>query len=244
MAAILLIHGYSGGPRDLKELGEHLEQQLGGPVVTPALPGHASQPEDLIGVTPADWLATIAAQYQALRRAHDRVAVLGLSFGANLMFSYISQLPAEERPNALVALGAPARFVYQPLIEALVAAVKPFAPILTKPEKGFLANEEIPGYTQIAYRRMPLGSFQGMLRFVRTQMTPLVLGKVTSPTLLIQGTNDPIIISTSPHFFAQHLGSMDKKIVIWQEPYHLIVQGQRKDELAVLIAKWLQKWLG
>ena len=116
-----------------------------------------------------------------------------------------------------------------------------FGPDLVKPERGFFANEQIPGYEQTCYNRVPIKAFLEMMSFLKREMNATTFEKIQAPTLIIQGTSDPIITSRSAETIYSGIHSATKKIIHWQDPFHLIVQGQRKQELYALITDWLMQ---
>lgn len=79
----LLIHGFAGTPPELRRLGEHLAAH-GWLCSAPALPGHATRPEDLIASRWQDWADGVAAALDELAARCDVVAIAGQSMGAAL----------------------------------------------------------------------------------------------------------------------------------------------------------------
>ena len=81
--ALLLLHGFSGCPYEMRWLGDRLAQQ-GYSVSAPALPGHATYPAALNGVRFEEWTASVAAAVRHLRaEVSPRVVVIGHSMGAS-----------------------------------------------------------------------------------------------------------------------------------------------------------------
>lgn len=102
--AVLLIHGSTGTPADLLELGDHLFE-AGFTVYGMRAPGHPAEEPDL-AKTP--WQAVVLDaenRYGMLANCCPRVYVLGFSFGAAAVLNL--RLPA--LPRALVLL-APALY--------------------------------------------------------------------------------------------------------------------------------------
>lgn len=79
----LLIHGFAGTPPELRRLGEHLAAH-GWQCYAPALPGHATRPEDLVPTRWQDWAAGVDAALDELASRCDVMAVAGQSMGAAL----------------------------------------------------------------------------------------------------------------------------------------------------------------
>lgn len=236
MSSILILHGFTGNPRDARELAIYLRTKLGAEVDVPRLPGHGTKPEDLFHVTFRDWYETALAAYDRLAQ-QGPVAVIGISFGANLMF----RLATERQPVALVALGAPYRMSRQFPIRVGVKFMKLWTSTYIK--RGPHKNEHIPGYRQTAYDRIPLVALEQFMRFLETYMRPQTLHSVEAPALLVQSTIDPVVAPHSLDRFMRHLGSKEKRVLIWNHHRHLLVQGGRKDELFTEVASFIKPYL-
>ena len=82
---VLLLHGLTGSPAEMRLLGESLAE-AGFTVLAVRLPGHGTIPEDLERMTAGDWLSAAMDGYAVL--ASDarvrRIAVVGHSMGALL----------------------------------------------------------------------------------------------------------------------------------------------------------------
>ncbi len=117
--AALLLHGLSGTPREMTQLGSLLHAD-GFTVSIPRLPGHGTSGEDFARSRWKDWLAAAAEAYGQLRSVSDSVFLAGLSMGGNLAVLLASRL--EVRRLALVA---PALRVRSPLLAA-APVLRPF----------------------------------------------------------------------------------------------------------------------
>lgn len=232
--AVLIAHGFTGSPHELRALAAFLEDR-GLHVQLPTLPGHDTSPHDLLENGPDIWLAALQAEYDALHAKHDLVGVLGLSVGGSLAV----KLAAGTNPAFLATIGAPVRLSYHQLMRLALKVYRLLTPDLVKPDKGFFANEEIPGFTQRCYDRVPIAAFEAMMRFLERDMIPATFRAVQAPSLIIQGTHDPIVAPWSAQRLLIELGSAEKRLVLWEDPYHLIVQGQRKEALYTTIADWI-----
>lgn len=80
--AVLLLHGFTGSPWEVRPLGEALAAR-GAFVSCPRLPGHGTTPEALLFAGHRDWLRAAQASLEALQPAR-RLVVAGLSMGALL----------------------------------------------------------------------------------------------------------------------------------------------------------------
>lgn len=80
---VLLTHGLSDSPYHMRHLGEFF-QRNGFRVMAVLLPGHGTQPGDLLGVRWEDWAAAVAYGVQSLVEEVDDVYLAGFSAGAAL----------------------------------------------------------------------------------------------------------------------------------------------------------------
>src|SRR5512138_3744096 len=81
--ACLLIHGFTGTPKEMRWMGEFLNRH-GYTCLGIRLTGHATDPEDMIRSNWTDWAASVEDGYSLLRSFTDNIFLLGLSMGGAL----------------------------------------------------------------------------------------------------------------------------------------------------------------
>lgn len=234
-SAVLIAHGFTGSPHELRSLAAYLEER-GLYVQLPTLPGHDTSPDELLTNGPDAWLQALSEEYVRLKQVHDEVGLLGLSLGGSLAV----RVAADVGPSFLVTIGAPVRLSYHQAMRVALKIYRLITPDLVKPEKGFFANEEIPGFTQRCYERVPIAAFESMMGFLEQDMNPDTFRKIEAPALIIQGNHDPIVAPWSAQRLLDGLHSKEKRLLRWEDPFHLIVQGQRKHELYQRIGEWIE----
>ncbi len=101
--AVLLLHGFTGSPWEMRPLGEALAAR-GFHAHAPLLAGHGRTPEAMLFAGAREWLACAEAALSTLQGAR-RVSVAGLSMGA--LLAMILGARYREQVRALVLL-APA----------------------------------------------------------------------------------------------------------------------------------------
>lgn len=99
-AAVLLLHGFTGSPWEVRPLGESLAAR-GYHVLAPRLPGHGVSPEEMLHVGADDWKRAAFTAFDSLER-FEKTYVAGLSMGGLL-----SVLLAAEREVRRIVLMAP-----------------------------------------------------------------------------------------------------------------------------------------
>jgi carboxylesterase len=80
---VLLIHGLTGTPAEMRMVGKGLNR-AGFTVVGVRLAGHCGTEDDLVATSWEDWYASVEAAADELRGRVDRLFVAGLSMGAVL----------------------------------------------------------------------------------------------------------------------------------------------------------------
>ena len=102
---VLLIHGFTGLPAELRLLGEYLNAR-GFTVLAIRLAGHGTTVEDLSRMEHEDWMDSVRDGYAILSGACDRISVVGHSMGADLAMPPSAELEVAHA----VSLCAPIMF--------------------------------------------------------------------------------------------------------------------------------------
>ena len=102
--AVLLLHGFTGNPNDVKRLGRYLAER-NYTVHAPLYKGHGLDPLTLIHSNPQEWWDSVVEGYDVLReKGYEEIAVAGVSLGG--IFSL--KLGVERPMKAIVTMSAPA----------------------------------------------------------------------------------------------------------------------------------------
>lgn len=99
--AVLLLHGFTGSPWELRPVGESLAAR-GVHVRCPRLPGHGTTPEAMLFAGVTEWLAAATEALEALAGA-KRVALIGLSMGGLLAMVLAARHRAKVKGLVLMA---------------------------------------------------------------------------------------------------------------------------------------------
>lgn len=83
---ILLIHGFTGSPWEMREIGCHLAEQ-GHLCLGVRLPGHGTSAADLADRSLEEWVESVEQGYRYLQQKTERVIGIGLSTGALLLLA-------------------------------------------------------------------------------------------------------------------------------------------------------------
>ena len=101
----ILSHGFTGSPKEVKELGIFLAKK-GISTIGPLLPGHGTNVKDMIPTTKEDWYEEYTRAFRMLEENCEEIFVGGLSLGGLLTLKFASEHKAivtEGRDQGTVA---------------------------------------------------------------------------------------------------------------------------------------------
>lgn len=183
---VLLIHGYTGSPPEMRLLGEYLHSR-GMTVSAPLLPGHGTSVDDMNRSRWRDWTRCVEQALADLRSRCELVFVGGLSMGT-LLTLYLAEQHAD-LPGAM--LYSPALKVAERRL-ALAPLAKYFVRSLPK---GANADQDLTSPTAAqhlwSYEENPIAAAAELLALRRQVQRRLQA--VACPLLIVHSTLDPAI---------------------------------------------------
>jgi len=211
---VLLIHGFTATPVEVKLVAEILHQR-GYTVSGPRLPGHGTTVEELNGCTWRDWADHVTRAYNELASHCERVFVGGESMGGLLALYLGSAYPEIAGLVAYApALRAASRLIY------LTPLLKLFIKVLEKNRPGddadSIVNQRWQGYTVD-----PLPAAAQLLALQRQVKRRLT--KITQPLLVMQGRLDTTLDIRGAEQVIAQVHSADKELLWFEQSTHCLI---------------------
>lgn len=209
---VLLIHGFTGLPAELRLMGAYLNER-GFTVLAIRLAGHGTTVEDLSRMEHEDWMDSVRDGYAILSGACERVSVIGHSMGA--VFALL--LSIESELAHVVSLGAPIMIAPEQGLEHLPtreACIDRYVP------KARRKLRDVPQGANNTYRRMPLVSIHELLDVVAILCAQI--GRVTAPLLIVHGERDHTADPKSADYLYENVGSPRCEKFILPDAGHLL----------------------
>jgi len=201
----LLIHGFTGAPKEMRWMGEYLAEQ-GYSVLGIRLAGHATHPEDMIRSRATDWIASVEDGYQLLRGLADHVYLIGLSMGGVLSLLMSTQLDV----RGVVGISTPYQLPKDWRLNFIefLSLFQPYTPkSKSPPGSGWFDQEARKG--NVSYPQNPVRSV-GELNKLIIQMRA-ALPHVKVPVLLIHSKDDQYVLPENLELIYEDLvGIQDK----------------------------------
>jgi carboxylesterase len=123
--SFLLLHGFTGIPRELSQIGDALAG-AGYTVYCPRYPGHGTDRADFSTTRAEDWLRRAMDAYLELKARSEKVYVLGHSMGG-----LIATIAASAFESERLVLLAPAFQLFNKAMP-LTPLMAPFAPVIKR----------------------------------------------------------------------------------------------------------------
>jgi carboxylesterase len=232
----LLIHGFTGTPKEMRWLGEYLAG-CGHTVLGIRLAGHATRPEDLPRTRWQDWLHSVEDGWHLLKDSTQTVFVMGLSMGGSLALLLASRCFTPSTPVAgVVAMSTPYALPDDPRLPyaRLLAKIKPEVPKGPPDWRNLEAGRDHIDYPN--YPTLGIAEMRDLLAEMRR-----VLPLVQAPTLLIHSRADEGVLPVNMQRIFDHLGSQDKQMLWVENSGHVVVREPERERIFEAIEEFISR---
>ncbi|GAB4457502.1 MAG: alpha/beta fold hydrolase [Anaerolineales bacterium] len=234
--ACLLIHGFTGTPKEMRWMGDYLNQQ-GYTCLGVRLAGHATDPEDMIRSNWTDWTASVEDGYSLLRGLTDRIFLVGLSMGGVLSLLMSTRLTV----TGVVAMSTPYKLPDDPRLRHIDWIAR-FAPYMPKsdeePGAGWFDKEAFREH--VSYPQNPVRSI-GQLNRLLGEMRA-ALPKVNVPVLLIHSKDDRYVLPENmERIFADLNNASDKTKLFVSRSGHVVTRDAARQQVFEAALEFIQR---
>ena len=231
----LLIHGFTGSPKEMRWMGEDLAGR-GYSVLGIRLAGHATQPADMIRSRREDWMASVEDGYNLLRGAAQRIYLVGLSMGGALALLMSTRLEVA----GVAGLSVPYRLPrdYPAWLLILLSRFIRFQPKSRRPP-GSGWFDRAAYAQQVSYPQNPVRSIaelQLLLAEVRA-----ALPRVRVPVLLLHSKDDSYVLPENLERIHARLGSPDKHMHWLMGSGHVVTRDAARLEAFQAVADFIER---
>jgi carboxylesterase len=227
---ILLFHGFTATPLEVRGLADEIHSQLGWTVYAPLLPGHGTSPQDLAGTRYQDWINSAEEALNKLKTCTTTWYIGGESMGG-LLALYL----AARHPEIIkVAIFAPALRIKGVLKAKLLKRL-----IFGSPKKHLEPTRQ--GYLPWqGYRVNPLSAVAEMGDLQNAVIENLP--QIHQPLIIFQGNQDETIDHRSASMVYNAVSSIRKILVELDDCGHcVLLDKQRNDVYHQTIDFFLEK---
>jgi carboxylesterase len=233
----LLLHGFTGAPKEMRLLGEHLADQ-GYTVLGPRLFGHATIKKDMLRARWRDWVASSLDGYYLLRGACTKIVVMGLSMGGALTLYLGARYPVD----GLVAMSTP-YVTPHPLMKSL----RPVFPLISIFWR--FAAKGPPDWhdPEVAEDHLDYDSYpvrggvevDDLLAEMRRG-----LHQITAPVLLMYSRGDATVNAEHAQAIHDELRSPEVKLLWFENSGHVITRDAEREAVFAAATEFVRRVTG
>jgi len=219
LTAVLLLHGLTGTPLEMRYLGEALQQD-GYTVHIPLLPGRGTCPDDMDQLCWEDWMRAALKAYDALAREHGRVVIGGLSAGGTMALD----LALRRDPAALLLYAAVLEVSHRG------AYLAPYVWRLIRRWPAPPSDMVEPNEMLLCYDPAPVRAMSELIAGIARVRARL--GEIGAPALVAHALGDRLVPLRSAERIASSLGGQVEQLLVEGSGHALTCDARRLDVAA------------
>jgi carboxylesterase len=236
--ACLLIHGFTGTPKEMRWMGEYLNQQ-GYTCLGIRLAGHATHPKDMIRSKHTDWIASVEDGYHILCGITDNIYLVGLSMGGILALLMSTQFAP--RVKAVVGMSTPYELPpdYPIWFLQLVSLVIKFRP-KSREKSGSSWFDKEAYKEHISYPRNPVRPTAELKKLILRMRA--ALPKVNVPVLLMHSKDDGYVLPENmERIYAGLVNARDKTKLYITGSGHVLTRDAAREQVFQSAVEFIQR---
>ena len=234
--ACLLIHGFTGTPKEMRWMGEFLNQQ-GYTCLGVRLAGHATDPEDMIRSNWTDWTASVEDGYHLLRGVTDNIFLMGLSMGGILSLLMSTRLDVK----GVMGMSTPYKLPDDPRLRHIdwISKIVTYMP-KSDEEPGSSWFDKEAWKDHVSYPQNPVRSI-GQLNRLLGEMR-LALPQVRVPVLLIHSRDDHYVLPDNMDWiYADLVNASDKTMYYVTRSGHVVPRDAARQQAFQYALEFIQR---
>jgi carboxylesterase len=236
--ACLLIHGFTGTPKEMRPMGEFLNGQ-GYTCLGIRLAGHATDPEDMIRSRWTDWVASVEDGYQLLCGSSNHIFLVGLSMGGILALLMSTRLVP--RVKGVIAMSTPSRLPtdYPIWFIELISRIMRYRP-KTKEPPGSGWFDKAAYKDHVAYAKNPVRSTAELKKLILAMRA--ALPKVNVPVLLMHSKDERYILPDNVEdIYADLINASDKTKLYLTGSGHVLPRDGSRQQVFQSALEFIQR---
>lgn len=234
---ILICHGYKSSPQEVAALANFFNG-FGFKVYVIRLKGHGTSPVNIKDVSWHDWYDSLQRGYAILRSVCSKVIMVGFSTGG--LLGLVSAANKDSGLAAIVSINSalklkdirtrmvPGINVWNEMLDKLHIDIGKFEYVDDKPEN--------PNFN---YSRNYLKGVEELEKLM--EECHKSLSRIMIPALVIQAAHDPVVEPVSGKMIYENIRSQKKMLFEPDFSNHVIINGERKEEVFAMIKEFLHK---
>jgi carboxylesterase len=227
----LLVHGFTGTPKEMRMLADSLAQEKY-TILAVRLAGHATAIEDIERSHWRDWLASVEDGLNLLKGCTDQQVVMGLSMGGVLSMMAAARYDVK----GVITFSAPCGLPPDPRAKFL-PLLAPFVRYVGKGKPDWQNPEAIKDHAE--YTRYPVRSILQLKEIIQVMRQDLP--QVRVPALLVQSHKDDGIPADSLDTIYNSISSTDKTKFWVENSGHVVIREPDRELIFAEVKKFIHR---
>lgn len=247
-AAVLLVHGLTGTPTEMRFLGKSLAD-AGFTVYGCQLAGHCGTEEDLVRTYWPDWYGSVEQAYAQVRQKHDIVFVAGLSMGSLLAMHLAANHPGEIKGLGLMSTtlrydgwAIPRLSFLLPLFLNTPLGLRyrfvenyPYGIKDDRLRQRVVANMTSGNSAEAGNLGMTGHSLRQLLSLV--DLVKREMPGIQTPAMIVHARNDDVCSIRNARYIESHLGG-PRELLLLDDSYHMVTVDKQRKEVGRALASF------
>lgn len=223
----MVLHGFTGNPYSMRPIAEALAA-AGLAVELPLLPGHGTDPTDLVDKGWPEWSEAAERSLIELQSRSEEVVVVGLSAGGSLT-CWLAENHPEIRGIAVVnPMVDPPAESFRDVVQGILDTGEEFVP-------GIGSDIAKPEQTELAYSSTPLRASLSL--FSGVDEVAKNLDKITCPVLIVTSRQDHVVPNESSDLLAKSVTGPVERVFL-EKSYHVATLDYDAEEVTERIVEF------
>jgi carboxylesterase len=234
--ACLLIHGFTGAPKEMRWMGEYLHQQ-GYTCLGVRLAGHGTDPEDMVRSRWTDWTASVEDGYHLLRGVTSNIFLVGLSMGGVLSLLMSARLAV----RGVIAMSTPARLPddHPVWLLELISLFRKYKS-KTREEPGSGWFDKTAWQEHVSYPQNPVRSAAELKKLILAMRA--ALPEVQVPVLLMHSKDETYVLPENMNILYEGLvNAADKTKLSLTGSGHVLTRDASRQQVFQSAAEFIQR---
>lgn len=228
----LLLHGFTGTPKEMRFLGESLAAD-GYTVLSPRLFAHATRPTDITRARWWDWLASVEDGLNLLKGSTQRQVVMGLSMGGIL--SLITA--ARYNVAGAVSFSTPCDLPAAPWQKALLPLLGLLDLHVGKGKPDWRDTQVMKGHIDYPYySTLAVMELNKLIQVMRAELSSIHI-----PLLFVQSRGEYSISPNSMDYLYDHVSSTEKSKLWVENSGHVVIEEPEKEKIFTAVKSFLKR---
>ncbi|KAF0109372.1 MAG: carboxylesterase [Chloroflexi bacterium] len=227
----LLVHGFTGTPKEMRMLADSLAQEKF-TILAVRLSGHATSPEDMNRTRWNDWIASVEDGLNLLKGCTDQQVVMGLSMGGILSLIAAARFDVK----GVISFSTPAALPEDPRLKFLPF----FAWLFPRAAKG-KPDWQNPAASKdhAEYSYYPTRSILQLKKLLTVMHNDL--SRVTVPAFFVQSRGDHSIPPDSMDTLFENISSIEKTKLWVENSGHVVIREPDREIIFAAVKQFIER---